>query len=248
MKACVTSQGNMAVFLLVVLLVASLFACMTPLVIAWAADSGYPYMMEGRGKITTEFEGHKESSIVNATDYYYIYTEFSNPAEQPKDLVRVFYVVNVIDSYGYPQYVDANNYGNRTVAGHASSGYALLWNPLVPGNYTIKTFLVSSYDAPQALSSVATFHVNVDEKVDTLGEGESNNRLRVESINKADNSVTIAYDYCDEIIPYMHSTKAALHPGEHVSINSVDAYLADIRGGNATFRFVSNGGSDFCLL
>lgn len=134
------------------------------------------------------------------------------------------------------------------MAGLASSKYTLLWNPLVPGTYTIETFLVSSYDTPQPLSNVATFHVNVDEKVDTLREGESNNRLQVEKISEADNSVTIAYDYCDKTIPYKHSNKAALRSGEHVSINSVDVYLTEIRGGNAIFRFAPNGGSDFCLL
>jgi hypothetical protein len=247
MNALLLSR-NMAMFLLAVLLMTSFFACMPPM-ISWATVyHDYPYLTEGTGTITNDFDGHEESRTVNATDYYYIHTEFSNPAVQPKDLAHVFYIVNVIDSDGYSQYVDANNYGNQTVAGLASSKYTLLWNPLVTGKYTIETFLVSSYDAPQPLSSVTTFHVTVDEKVDTLGEGESNNRLRVERINEADNSVTVAYDYCDDTIPYTHSTKTTLHQGEHVSINSVDAYLAEIRGGNATFRFVSNGGSDICLL
>ncbi|WP_415283764.1 hypothetical protein [Candidatus Nitrososphaera sp. FF02] len=236
----------MAEFLLVILLAS--IVCVLPIVTWAAAGSGYPYLIDGKGKIMDDFSGNRESRTVNATDYYFIYVEFSNPAEQPTDLVRVFHIVNVIDDKGYPHFVDGNNYGNHTVAGHAPSEYSFFWNPLVPGNYTVETFLVSDYETPQALTNVVTFQVNVDEKVAALGEGQSNGRLQVDIVNEADNSATISYDYCDEIPPYMHHTSATLHPGEYVSINSVDAYLAEIRGGIATFKFVTNGGSDFCLL
>lgn len=205
-------------------------------------------MTEGIGKITDDHHGNRESRTVNATDYYFIYTEFRNPAEQPVDLVGVHYVVNVIDHEGYSHFVGANLYGNRTISGQANFGFQDAWQPVVPGNYTIIAFLISDWETPQPLSTRASFSVNVDEKIDMLGEGESNNRLEVENINEADNSVTVAYDYCDNIIPYMHSTTATLHPGEFVSINSVDAYLSDIREGQAIFRFASNDGTDVCLL
>lgn len=235
----------MAGFLHIVLLAG--VVCMLPIA-AWASTGGYPYLTDGKGKITDDFDGNKESRTVNATDYYFIYVEFNNPVDQPVDLVRVFHVVNVIDHEGYPHYVGANNYGNHTVEGHATSEYSFFWNPLVPGNYTVETFLVSDYEVPRALTSVTTFQVNVDEKIDVLGEGESNNRLQVESINEADNSVTIAYDYCDEVYPYTHSATITLQPGEYVAINSVDAFLAGIQEGKAIFRFMSNGGSDICLV
>ncbi|MEO9294204.1 MAG: hypothetical protein ABI347_01225 [Nitrososphaera sp.] len=200
------------------------------------------------GRITDDYEGKIETKIVNATDHYFIYSEFRNPAEQPVNLTRVFYVVNVIDDEGYSQFVDGNNYGNHTISSYSTHGYQVHWQPLLPGNYTIITFLVSDWDTPQPLSTATSFRINVGEKVDVLGEGDSNNRLQVESINVVDNTVTIAYDYCDERIPYQHSTTAVLHPGNHVPINSVDAYLTDIRGKEAVFRFVSNGGTDICLI
>ncbi|MEP0826801.1 MAG: hypothetical protein HRF40_15120 [Nitrososphaera sp.] len=205
-------------------------------------------MTEGIGKITDDRDGNIASKIVNATDSYIIYSEFRNPAERPVDLEHVFYVVNVIDHEGYSQYVSANNYGNHTVLGRATSGYQLSWKPLVPGNYTIITFLVSNWETPVPLSTTTTFSVNVDEKIDTLREGESNNRLKVESINESNDSVTVVYDYCDDMYPYQHSATATLHPGEYVAINSVDAYLSGIRNDKAIFRFDSNGGSDICLV
>jgi len=208
----------------------------------------YTYMTAGIGKIADDHDGNMESRIVNVTDYYFIYTELRNPAEQSVDLVHVYYVVNVIDNEGYSHVVGGNNYGNRTVPSHDTYGYQYPWQPHVPGNYTIITFLVSDWETPRPLSTPTSFGVNVSEKVDMLAEGESNNRLRVENINEADNSITIAYDYCDDTIPYMHSTTATLHTGEHVPINSVDAYLTDIQENKAIFRFVSNDGTDICLL
>lgn len=232
------------------LLLAVLLASIVVLPIAaWATvDSGYPYLVDGKSRITKDFEGLKDSGVVQATDEYFIHTEFSNPDGQPKDLKSVYYVVNVIDYDRYTHNVDINTYGNRTIEGRAVSNYRIPWVPLVPGNYTIETFLVSNYEVPRALTSVATFQVNVDEKIDALGEGESNNRLRVESINEAENSVTIAYEYCDEVYPYTHGATATLHPGERVAIKSVDAFLSAIQQGKAVFRFTSNGGTDVCLV
>lgn len=84
-------------FLHLGLLVTGFFACI-PSMIAWALIyNNYPYLTEGRGNITNDFRGHEESRTVNATDHYYIHTVFSNPAAQSKDLVCVFYIVNVVD-------------------------------------------------------------------------------------------------------------------------------------------------------
>lgn len=96
-------HGGMARYLLAIVFVSLLF--IFPVAASSASSvTGYPYMTEGRGKITDDHDGRIESRIINATDTYIIYSEFSNPAEQPVDLVRVHYVINVIDHEGYSHF------------------------------------------------------------------------------------------------------------------------------------------------
>jgi len=218
---------------------------------AWAAtDHESPQLKEGMVSISEDFGGLRiqDKDSLNATDYYYIQAKFSNPSEEIIYLPKVFYVVSVLDQYGIAHYVDANTYGDQILEGGDISGYSIIWFPQVPGPYTVKTFLVSDWDNPQVISTLTTFQVKVNEKIDVLEEGGSNSRLEVESINTADGTVKIVFNYCDENPPYSHRGGASLRPGDYVSINAVDAYFVGMKDDKAIFRFDANGGSDICLL
>lgn len=213
-------------------------------------ESSVPYLTERMVSISEDLNGLRiqDKDALNATDYYYIQSKFSNPFEETIYLSKVFYVVSVLDRYGIAHYVDANNYGDQTVESGDISDYAMLWFPQAPGPYTVKTFLVSDWDNPQVISNLTTLQVKVNEKIDELEEGERNNRLEVENINTVDGTVKIVFNYCDENPPYSHRAEASLSRGDHVSINAVDAYFVGIKDDKAIFRFDANGGDDFCLL
>ena len=96
---------------------------------------------------------------------------------------------------------------------------------------------------------MATSRAIVSEKIDLLGEGESNDRLLVQSINMTDGSVSVIETYCD-VSPYHNQIKITMHEGEGVSIAAVDAYFLGIEAGRAKFRFAANAGweSDDCPI
>lgn len=216
-------------------------------------DDNYPYFTGGIVSISKDVRGSKvvDDQALNVTDYYHIHTDYADAAKaHSKDILFIFYVVLVTDENGYTDFVDAGPYGNITAGIVRWSGYSSsYWVPQTPGEYTVRTFLVSGFDNPQSLSTVATSQVKVKEKIDMLGEGQSNSRLQVENVDLADNSVKISYNFCDESHPYSHRTEATLHLGDHVSINSVNAYLLSIQDDEkAIIKFVANGGSDICLI
>jgi hypothetical protein len=213
-------------------------------------ESSVPHLTKGIVSISEDFNGFRiqDKDALNATDYYYIQSKFSNPSVETIYLSKVFYTVSVLDQFGIAHYVDANNYGDQIVESGGVSDYSILWFPQAPGPYTVKTFLVSDWDNPHLVSTLATFQAKVNEKIDELEEGESNSRLEVESINTVDGTVKIVFNYCDDNPPYSHRGEASLHIGDHVAINAVDAYFVGIEDEKAIFRFDANGGDDFCLV
>lgn len=237
-------------FLIIILLLSS-FLCLLPIDTEATINDDYPSLTDGQVSVSINFSGSRvvDSHSLNATDYYFIHAEFSNLAEETKTILNVFHVVLVVDQNNYTDHVGLGTYGNQTVAGHGSSGFSSFWVPRAPGEYTIRTFLISGLDNPQILSPVATFHVMVKDKIDTLGEGESNDRLLVQSINLTDNSVHVIETFCVGS-SYHDEVEATLHIGEHVSIAAVDAYFLGIEGGKAIFRLEASASweSDYCLI
>jgi hypothetical protein len=207
----------------------------------------------GQVSLSKDFNGHEvieDVAALNATEEYVVRAKFSNLAEEPKTVSNVYNVVLVLDRNGNGVYLGANTYGSQIVGGGNFSEFVLFWTPVEPGEYTIRTFLISDWERPQIASGLATYQVKVNEKIDKLGEGDSNDRLVVESIDEINNSVNIIYNFCDETFPYSHKAEAVLSVGEYVSSNSVDAHFLGLEEGKAVFRFEANGGEfpEVCLV
>ena len=215
-----------------------------------AKEDSFPYLTNGQVFISEDFRGHniRDDQTLNGTDYYYVQSNFINNDTETKSFSQVYFAVMVVDQDDIAHVADLNTYGDQVWSESESSLFSLLWDPQLPGNYTIRTFLISGLDAPQILTSAATLDATVIEKIDKLGEGEANYRLHVDKIDTSNNTVSIVYNFCDERHPYTHKTKATLGVGDHVSINAADAYFLMLEDGKALFKFVSNGGSDICLV
>jgi hypothetical protein len=235
--------------LILIILIPSVIIC-AGIKAVFAVDDEFPYLTNGQAYISKDFHGidTRNSQTLNATDHYYIQTIFRNADQETRSFPEVYFVVMVTDQDGYAQFVGMNTYGEKVWSANQSNLFSFQWNPQNPGRYTIKSFLISSVDTPQILTSVETFNVTVVDKVDKLGVGEENYRLHVESIDSSNNSVSIVYSYCDETAPYRHNTNATLYARDYVSINAADAYFMGLEDGKAVFRFVTNGGIDACLL
>lgn len=215
-----------------------------------AQEDVFPYLTNGQVYVSEDFGGGivRDSQSVNATDYYYIQTNFINSDKETKSFSQVYFAVQVTDQDGIAHVADLQTYGEKVWSGNQSSLFSAWWNPQFPGNYTIRTFLISGLDTPQILTNMATVNETVRDKIDKLGAGQENYRLHVESIDSSNNSAQIHYDFCDETRPFIHSTNATLYVGDHVSINAADVYFMGLEDGKAVFKFVANGGSDACLI
>lgn len=215
-----------------------------------AQEDSFPHLTNGEVFISENFNGDdiRDGHSLNGTDRYYIQTNFVNNDTQAKSFSQVYFVVLIIDQDGIARVADLNTYGEQLWSEGESSLFSLPWNPQLPGKYTIRTVLISGLDTPQILSRVATLDATVIEKIDKLGEGEENYRLRLDKIDASNNTVKIVYNFCDERYPYTHRANATLNVGDHVSINAADAYFLGLEDGKGLFKFVSNGGSDICLV
>ncbi|MGI0015903.1 MAG: hypothetical protein ACREBU_20990 [Nitrososphaera sp.] len=218
----------------------------------FAQEDIFPYLTNGQVFISENFRGHKvrDNQSLNVTDYYFIQTNFINDDQETKSFSQVYFVAMVLDQDGIGHYVDLNTYGEKVWSGNESSLFSIPWFlPQLPGEYTIKTFLISGLDTPQVLTRVATLNVTVNEKIDKLGEGESNSRILVQSINITDNSVHVIETFCVGS-SYHDEVEAILHVGERVSIAAVDVYFLGIEGSKAIFRLEANASweSDVCLI
>lgn len=233
-----------------ILLFGSSFANVPTGVVATTINE-YPSMTEGQVSISTNSRGTAvvDGQSLNTTDYYFIYTRFSNPDEESKTLLQVYYAVLVLDENGYSDTVGLNTYGSHSIIGHGTSSYQLLWFPVAPGEYAIRTFLISGLETPQILSPVATTRVFVNEKIAILAEGERNERVLVQNINLTDQSVHVIETFCVGS-SYHDEVEATLHVGEHVSIAAVDVYFIGIEGDRAVFRFDANSSweNDECII
>lgn len=217
---------------------------------ATTPEDQFPYVTAGKVTIADSYRDARlqDGTILNVTDYYFVYTQFNNHSQEPQFLRNVYYALMIVDQNGVATDVGFNTYGNRTVHGQGFHDFQLNWVPRAPGEYTIRSFLISGFEKPQILSDVATSQMTVKEKIVVLGEGESNYRLRVENINQTENSVHVIETYCVGS-SYHREVEATLHVGEYVSIAAVDAYFLGIQDdGRAVFRFESNENEDDCLI
>ncbi|MEW6603272.1 MAG: hypothetical protein AB1351_01120 [Thermoproteota archaeon] len=217
-------------------------------------DEYYPALVNGEIAIalTTSRGGAQtiDNESIRATDYYEIQSNFLNPEDQPKNLSQVYFVSLVVDQYGYTQAVAMNTYGDRTIPAQTYYDFHNPWFPPSPGEYRIRTFLVSGLDPPQILTPVATTHVTVHERIELLGIGESNERIVVQNINLTDNSVDVRETFCVGS-SYHDEVEARLQVGEHVSIAAVDVYFLGMEeNSKAKFRFEANSSreEDVCLI
>jgi hypothetical protein len=216
---------------------------------ASGSDAEFPYVTALRTEI---FGGYADPEYPESpplvTDYYEVYTTFKNPSAENRNLESVYYVLMIVDEFDYSASLEMNTYGNRTVAGFGVKDFRMTWIPKEPGDFTIKSFLISGLEHPQILSDVGILNVTVKEKIVVLGEGESDQRLLVDSIEQSKETVTVFSNYC-EVNSYEPRYSANLNVGESFRVKAVDAYFLGIGDdGKAMFRYEANNDEDGCLI
>jgi len=226
--------------------------CSMQIISSNGQDDSFPYLTSDKVFVSEDPYGNDvvDSQSLKVTNYYYVQTSITNKSPDTKEFPAVYPVVMILDQNDVAQYVGFNNYGGQSWLANRSIVFQVPWFlPQLPGKYTVKTFLISGLENPLVLTRIATLNITVSERIEKLREGQSNERIRVQSINLTDTSVYVTESYCVGS-SYHDEVEANLHVGEHVSIAAVDVYFMGIEDEKAVFELKANSDfeSDGCII